>query len=109
MADGFLAHRQQDAVAEKLAVRELDVRAAGGLRSAGLDAAVQVLVPYKPDADPSAARSFAGQEPAGAAGEPERPDEQLAQPAPMAHSQSGLDSPVRSLQAELQPAELPAH
>ena len=109
MADGFLAHRQQAAGAEKLADLELGVRAADGSRLAGLDAAVQVQVPYKPDADPSAARSSAGQEPADAAVEPEQSDAQFAQPAPKAHLQSGLDLPVCSLQSEQQPVELPAH
>ena len=73
------AGRRRDADAEKLADLELDARAADGLRSAVLDAAVEEQALYKPGADLFAARSFAGQEPADAAAERERPDVQLVQ------------------------------
>ena len=109
VADALRAGRRLDAGAEKLVDLELGVRAVGGLRSAVRVAEAAAQAPYKPDAGPSAARSFAGREPAGAAVERERLDAQLVPSASMADLQSGLDLPVRSLQAELQSVELPAH
>lgn len=61
------AARRLDAAAEKLAVLELDDRAADGLRSAVLDAVVEERELCKPDAALFAARSFSARELADAA------------------------------------------
>ncbi len=67
--DARRAGRRLDAAAEKLADLERGDRAADGLRSAVLAAAVEVRALYKPDAALSAARSFSGREPVDAAAE----------------------------------------
>ena len=109
VADAYRARPMLVAVAEKLVVLEPDAPELDGWQSAGRASEAAAQAPYKPDADPSAARSFVGRGPADGEAELEPPDAQLVPSAPMAHSQSSLGLPVRSLQAELQPAELSAH
>lgn len=97
--DARRAGRRLDAAAEKLAGRERDGRAVDGLQSAVPDAAVEALAPYKPDAGPSAARSFADRAPADAAVELELPAGRFVRLELMAHSR---------LAAELQEHSPPA-
>ena len=93
VADAHRAGRRLDAAAEKLADREPDDRAVDGLRSAVLGAAVEARAPYKPGAGPSAARSFAGREPADAAVELELQGARLVRPELTAAHSRLLEEP----------------